>query len=62
MDWTVVFMEIKFQQQRYIRYDHPHQLLSIIILLYLEAGLETRALTISGVRGAPFMNDDQPGT
>jgi len=28
----------------------------------LEAGLETRALTITGESGAPFMNDDQPGT
>jgi len=29
---------------------------------YLEAGLEARAFAIAGVRGEPFINDDQPVT
>jgi hypothetical protein len=32
------------------------------VWVYLEAGLETRALTIDRESGTPFMNDDQPGT
>lgn len=29
---------------------------------YLVAGVDTNALTIGGVKGDPFMKDDQPGT
>lgn len=29
---------------------------------YLEAGVETKAVVIKGVRDAPFINDDHPGT
>lgn len=32
------------------------------ITTYLVAGAETKALTIGGVKGDPFINDDQPGT
>lgn len=30
--------------------------------IYLVAGVDTNALTIGGVKGDPFMNDDQPDT
>lgn len=32
-----------------------------LLVAYLEAGVETKALTIGGVKGDPFINDDQPG-
>lgn len=40
----------------------PHMIQTNTMRAYLEAGVATKAFTIDGVRGDPFMNDDQPTT
>lgn len=39
-----------------------NKLFKIKSSVYLVAGVDTKALTIGGVKGEPFMKDDQPDT